>query len=150
MAPPGSGTGVADVLPTKASVVDVLNRWQPRPMDYQVMDCCRFVAWAVQELGGGDFGSRLGYRGPDEAAALLARSGGLRGAVVDVLQDFPMDPYMMRAGDVVLWHLRGHEGLGVSLERGARSFAAVMEQGAVVQLSGRHVLEGWRIPYPID
>lgn len=87
------------------------------PFEYGRHDCCVFVARVLDELNvGANYLERIRKQYKDEASAraLIARSGGLRGAVSEFLGE-PNPPAFARRGDAVLVKLQDRELVGICL-----------------------------------
>ena len=118
-------------------VVRAIAAWKERGFDYGTTDCCQFCDFVVHQLTG-DHKIPWTYSGEDEANKIMGEHGGLEGAVTSVLGEPINNP---QAGNVVMWEVKGLQGLGIYL--GFDLVATVLDQKGLCEIPFRYVIRSW-------
>lgn len=130
---------------TSGAVTRIINDYERGRFEYGVNDCCQFSAFVVRRLTGRNLLARVDYQGETAAEAYIAEQGGLEAAVTGQVGHDPVSLEELRPGDLVLWSMRGRDGIGVAIRHGAMTFATVTEGGDLVLLPRGFARLGWRV-----
>lgn len=121
------------------NVMEAITAWEQRPFKRGTGDCCAFVDHVLYKTHGL---SALPIYDDDESANnILKEHGGLQQAVTYHLGREMVAAHHLKAGDVVLLVIRGHEAIGILMPNG--NVAVVFEGGGLREISPDFVDGGW-------
>jgi hypothetical protein len=130
---------------TTAQVLAAVARWEAGEFCYGRHDCAQFAGAMARHLAAHDYLAPVRYADQATAEALIREHGSLAAVVTWAMRVDPRERAALRPGDVVLWRHDGSEGLGVALDPGAHRAVTVTTRGAVTEIPGRLVVQGWPI-----
>lgn len=122
---------------------------QRKPFRWGSHDCALLAADAVKALIGEDpaAGLRGAYTTEEEAAAILAPFGGLKGLAKAFCEGWEFEsvsPLLAQRGDVVLADFHGRVTLGVVI--GAQAAFPREPEGLVyIPMTSKLVIQAWRV-----
>lgn len=128
-----------------SEVLAILNAWPRHDFEYGTADCCQLAGFVARELTGHNYLAGVEYASEAEAGEILRRSGGLSGALSDVLGE-PAPISALTPGDIVLVRWRDLELAGVYL--GTSKVAGIDMAGNIVEIPLKLCPFGWRLPWP--
>jgi len=123
------------------AVRSVTRAFGDQPFAWGRLDCCQLARAVFEAFRGIDPAPELAYSSQEEAEAIMARHGGLRGLLSHILGD-PCSVDETSTADVLLLKLPGiGELAGVRASDGA----LVPLKVGLYKAPLRYALEGWRI-----
>lgn len=123
------------------SINQIIARWEQRPFERGVTDCCAFVNYVVKEITGRDC---LPYYKDDLGALdIIDRHASLKNAVTHYFGKAPVDVGLLVPGDIALLEIADNQTIGIVMDTG--NVAVIFEGAGLRETSMGFVDEGWQV-----